>query len=159
MDAISKLHWNVQYGEVLLVPMRTSRECTLEHKLSAFGQQNTYLKNTHTKSVLLKRNCVLEKHNGYPVFFEDWIVRKTVNNVRFLQKAETYSNNSVKLIYHKDFEYMVQEVVANLFQNVCKDFSMSMAVQLLGPEEALKRQIITKNVRKLSNNHELKSHQ
>ena len=145
MEELSKLHWNADYGDVIFVPMQSSRECTNEHIIKAYGQQNTYLKKTRSKTVFLEENCALGMKNGYPVFFADWIVGKTVNNVRFLQKAESYPNHSVRLIYHEDFEHLVEEAMANLFANVCKDFSMSIAVKILGPEEQHLQRLATYN--------------
>ena len=135
MEEISKLHWNASYGEALFVPMQSSKAFTNEHIISAYGQQNTFLKTTRSKTVFLKENCSLGQHNGHPIYFEQWIINKTVDHVRFLQKVESYPNNSVRLIYHCDFEHMVEEALANLFANVSTDFSMDIAIKLLGPEE------------------------
>ena len=135
MEEISKLHWNAAYGDALFVPMQSSKAFTNEHIISAYGQQNTFLKTTRSKTVFLQENCRLGHQNGHPLYFEHWIINKTVDHVRFLQKVESYPNNSVRLIYHCDFEHMVEEALANLFANVCNDFSMEIAITLLGPEE------------------------
>ena len=135
MELLARIQWNAAYGDVIFVPMQSSRDFTQEHILSAYGQQNTYLKTTYSKTVFLKENCILTQRNGKDIYFDEWISQKTINNIRFLQKAETYPNNSVRLIYHKDFESRVQEVMVNLYSEVCREFSKGIAERLLGPAD------------------------
>ena len=87
----------------------------------------------------------MDKRNGLPVLFADWIVSKRVDNVRFLQKAESYPNKCVKLIYHMDFEDVAEEFVANLHSKAVYDFSHAVAMRVLGSPEKNNKRLATYN--------------
>ena len=59
-----------------MVPMRKSKECTKEHQLSAYGQQNTSIKNTHSKSIQLnpEQQCFII---FFVKIFKNWKIKKT----------------------------------------------------------------------------------
>ena len=132
-EDIANLPWNSEYGDVIFVPMKCSKNFTLAHKITVFGQQNTYIHHTRSRAVQLVENPVLKVMKGRNIYFQDWILQQTVDNVKFLQKAETYPNNTVRLIYHEDFDHIVEEVIANLYANVERAFSTAAATRILGP--------------------------
>ena len=131
-DDIANLPWNIEYGDVVFVPMKCSRDFTLAHKVSAYEQQNTYINHTRSRSIQLADNPILSVVRGRNIYFQDWIIQQTVDNKRFLQKAEMYRNNSVRLIYQKDFDHIVEEVIVNLYSNIERSFSKGTANRLLG---------------------------
>ena len=133
---IGQIPWSHCYGNVMFVQANLSREFTMSHRQKAYEVQNTYIKNTHTQIVETRDHFILAHQQGQPIYFADWLISRTVDNRRFLQRVELQTETLVRLIYHKDDRHLVSEAIVNLYENVTRYFSPQVAERLLGERAA-----------------------
>ena len=136
LKALYSIRWSAtSYKGSMFVPFRATRGCTVKHQHRFFDSQNEYLDNTYTKVVELQDNFELVKKTGTQTTFADWLESSKYIGVKIFQKVETFDHRFIRLIYHKDKEFVVQDVLAYLFANVAEDFGRGVAIKLMGPAE------------------------
>ena len=136
LKALYSIKWlETSYRGSMFVPFRATKGCTIKHQHRFFESQNLYLENTYTKVVELQENFLLVKKDGSQTSFANWLESSKYNGIKIFQKVETFDHRFIRMIYHKDKEFVVQDVIAYLFANVAEEFGRRVAIKLMGPAE------------------------
>ena len=135
LKALYAIRWTcTKYPKALFVPLKATRGCSLVHQVKFFNAHIEYLKNTYTKVIELRENFNFGSRQK-PIWFTDWMENFSKNGAKVFDKAELFDHKCVRVIYHKNNEHAVQEIVAHLFSTISDLCGAVTAEQLLGDEQ------------------------
>ena len=136
LKALYTIRWrDTEYPGATFVPFKATQGCTKKHQHRCFLAQNKYLTETYTKVIELVKNIPLVASDGGSVSIDVWLKGFRSRSVSIFQKVEVFDKKFVRVIYHKDHEFMVQEVLANLYLHMQTVFGDEVPRSVLGEEQ------------------------
>ena len=140
--------WEGPYKNVTFVPFKVNEVLTKRHQQKAMQEQNVFLRDTWSKILNVKGSInLLECQKTQKKFtFLQWLKLCEIHGKRLLQGVEYISNEKVRIIYNKDKEYDVCNMLTYLFPAIEDQFGKVVAESLLGDKTAQMNLITTKNI-------------
>ena len=138
--------WTGDYRDATFIPFKVSEQFTKQHQRKAMQEQNIYLRDSWSKIINVSNSVgmltCLETKRKFT--FITWLKLCEIHGKRILKSVEYIDKEKVRIIYHKDNEYNVCNMLTHLFPAIEKQFGESIAIELLGNKENQMEQIKTK---------------
>ena len=140
--------WSGSYQNATFIPFKLSENFTAAHRQKAMQEQNVYLRDMWSKTVSVKNSTGLLKckESGRNYSFITWLQLCEVHGKRVLQSVEYIDTDRIKILYHKDNEYHVCNMLTHMFPALEKQFGEEKATMLLGNKQEQMQQIKTKSM-------------
>ena len=140
--------WSGSYHNATFIPFKLSENFTATHRQKAMQEQNVYLRDMWSKTVSVKNSTGLLKckESGRNFSFITWLQLCEIHGKRILQSVEYIDNERIKILYHKDNEYHVCNMLTHMFPALEKQFGEEKASMLLGDKQEQMQQIKTKSM-------------
>ena len=130
--------WGGRYADVKYVPHKTNEVYTAKHKVEMYKRQNEYASELQRSIITVKDANVPQHTKQKTTTFQDWLYSASFGEKKVILGVEVAPKNVVRILYHKDDRYDVENIITHLFEHTVKMFGAPIASTLLNEQDCSK---------------------
>ena len=133
MNSLYSIKWSQPYQYVNFIPFRLSASFQAKHQQRAMQLHNTYMNNIRSKIINIQ-NPDFYFNPTKKTTIIDWLKNRKQSHQNIFLYVEKISSESVKLVFLRNYENIVNHLIIHLFEEVKQSAGDNVAIHVLGPE-------------------------